>query len=376
MKLEKLNLIGFRNHRNTDFLCSPTVNLFIGRNGQGKTNILEAIAYLSIGKSFYPAPDDNLVRRGDEGFVIHGSFLSDSSVKYSVGIRYTVHTRKKEVRINNKEEERITTLIGKFPFVILYPEQHTITNGGPAERRRFMDLVLSQSHPRYFDMLTEYRRILRQRNTILTETRGRGNRVRSLLEPWDEQFLNCAIEITLFRNSFISELEKYLQNNYRKIVGGAENPSLKYNAATPVDADCSDERQQEKVYKAFQATFDNELRYGTTIFGPHRDEVMLFLNDLEVRKYASQGQQKSFLVALKISESQYLLEKRKEQPLILLDDLFGELDRERARRVLELTTGMGQTFVTSADETIGDTHYTSLNGHIQFVVSEGSIANV
>ncbi len=376
MKLEKLNLSGFRNHGSTVFTCSPTVNLFVGRNGQGKTNILEAIAYLSIGKSFYSAPDNNLVRRGDEGFVIYGSFLSDSGVRYSVGIRFTENNKIKEVRINNKEQERISTLIGKFPVVILYPDQHTITNGGPGERRRFMDLVLSQAHPGYFETLTEYRRILRQRNTILTESRGRGSRARGLLEPWDERFLDCAIEITLYRYSFISEIETYLQDNYGKIVDDPEKPSLKYDAATPFDVNISEEQQKEKAYKAFYATFDNEIRYGTTVFGPHRDEVILFINDLEVRKFASQGQQKSFLVALKISESQYLLEKRKEQPLILLDDLFGELDRERSRKVLELTTGMGQTFVTSADESIGDTHYTSLNGHIQFVVSEGSIAHV
>jgi len=375
MKLEKLNLFGFRNHKNTDIACSPTVNLFVGRNGQGKTNILEAIAYLSIGKSFYSAPDNNLVRRGDEEFVIHGSFISDSRVRYSVGIRYTEHKKSKEVRINNKEEERISTLIGKFPVVILYPEQHTITNGGPSERRRFIDLVLSQAHPGYFETLTEYRRQLRQRNAILTEYRGKGSRARSLLEPWDDRFLECAIDLTLYRNNFISEIEKYLQNNYGKIVGESEIPSLKYDAAIPYDVDISEEQQREKAYRAFRATFDSEIRYGTTMFGPHRDEVILFINDMEVRKYASQGQQKTFLVALKIAESQYLLEKRKEQPLILLDDLFGELDRERSRRVLELTTGMGQTFVTSADESIGETHYTSLNGHIQFVVNEGKIVN-
>ncbi len=376
MKLEKLNLLSFRNHGSSDIICSPTVNLFVGKNGQGKTNILEAIAYLSIGKSFFSSPDNNLVRRGDAGFVIHGLFKSDRGVGYSVGIQYTEDSRKKEVRINKKEEERISALVGKFPVVILCPEQHSITNGGPVERRRFMDLVLSQSHSSYFEMLTEYRRILRQRNTILNESRGRGQRVRDLLAPWDEPFLDYAVGITSFRKNFISELDVYLRDNYSKIVEGNEIPALKYDAAIPVDGELGKDQQRERAYEVFRNSFENEVRYGTTVFGPHRDELVLLINDMEVRKYASQGQQKSFLVALKISESQYLLSKRNEQPLILLDDLFGELDRERSRQVLDLTTGMGQTFVTSADEAIGETHYTSLNGHIQFIVSEGSVAHV
>lgn len=376
MKLEKLSLLGFRNHSSTDIMCSPTVNLFVGQNGQGKTNILEAIGYLSVGKSFFSAPDNNLVRQGDAGYVVYGSFRSDSGVGYSVGIRYTQESRKKEIRINNKEEERISTLVGKFPVVILYPEQHSITNGGPAERRRFMDLVLSQAHPSYFEMLMEYRRILRQRNTILSESRGREHRLRDMLAPWDEPFLEYAVGITAFRYNFISELDTLLRDNYSKIVDGNEEPSLQYESTIPAGKTTNEREQRDKAYEALQATFENEIRYRTTVFGPHRDELVMKINGLEVRKYASQGQQKSFLVALKISESQYLLEKRQEQPLILLDDLFGELDHERSRRVLELTTGMGQTFVTSADENIGNTHYTSLNGHIQFNVSEGKVVNV
>lgn len=373
MKLEKLSLLGFRNHSSTDIHCSPTVNLFVGNNGQGKTNLLEAIGYLSLGKSFFSSPDNNLVRRGDEGFVIHGSFKSDRGMEYRVGIRYTEESRKKELRINNKEEERLSALIGKFPVVILCPEQHSITNGGPSERRRFMDLVLSQSHPSYFEMLMEYRRVLRQRNTILNESRGKGLRVRDVLAPWDEPFLDCAVSITAFRKNLIDELDAYMRDNYSKIVDADEIPSLQYDAAVPVDDESGNDRQ--RAYDVFRNSFENEIRYGTTVFGPHRDELILSINDMEVRKYASQGQQKSFLVALKISESQYLLEKRNEQPLILLDDLFGELDHDRSRRVLELTTGMGQTFVTSADNSIGETYYTSLNGHSLFTVHRGGVAH-
>ncbi len=375
MKLETLSLSGFRNHNNTNITCSPTINLFVGKNGQGKTNILEAITYLSIGKSFFSVPDSHLVRRGDAGFILHGSFKSDSGVAYNVGIRYTDETKKKEIRINNKDEDRVSSLVGKFPVVILYPEQHSITNGGPAERRRFMDMVLSQAHSNYFEMLTEYRRLLRQRNAVLGDARNRGVRIRDLLEPWNKTFLEYAIGITVYRDSFIKEIELYIKKNYDNIVTGSEVPALQYDSSVPLSDDMSSDDHYEKAYEAFRTTFETESRYGTTVFGPHRDELVLLINDLEVRKYASQGQQKSFLVALKISESQYLLEKRDEQPLILLDDLFGELDRERSHRVLELTTGMGQTFVTSADETIGKTHYSSLNGHIQFTVSEGYVTN-
>jgi DNA replication and repair protein RecF len=375
MKLEKLHLSGFRNHRKTEIGCSPTVNLFVGRNGQGKTNMLEAIAYLSLGKSFFSTPDTTLVRRGEDGFVLYGSFRSDNGTTHTVGIQYTERTKRKEVRLNNKDEERISTLIGRFPVVLLYPEQHSITNGGPGERRRFMDMVLSQAHPGYFEMLTEYRKILKQRNAVLTDYRSSPRQALAMLEPWNDTFLEYAVGITGYRMDFIREIGKKLSGNYAKIAGNAEIPSLQYDPAVPYD-DANASAMREKTSAAFRETFDTETRYGTTVFGPHRDELVLHINGMEVRKFASQGQQKSFLVALKIAESQYLLEKRNEQPLILLDDLFGELDRDRSKCVLELTTGMGQTFVTSADETISQTHYTALNGHIKYKVESGTAAHV
>jgi DNA replication and repair protein RecF len=375
MKIERLKLVSFRNHGRTEIGCSPTVNLFVGPNGQGKTNILESIAYLSIGKSFFSAPDSNLVRHGDGEFIIHGSFRSDTNLSYTVGIRYSEDNKKKEVKINSKEQERVSSLIGKFPIVLLHPEQHSITNGGPAERRRFIDLVLSQAHPSYFEMLTEYRKVLRQRNAILGDMRNRHADVNDLLDPWNEPLIDYAIKITGFRYRFLRELNNTIRENYRIIAGDTEKPTLRYEPVVPLIGDTEEGEVRERARQTLRATGNAERRYGTTVFGPHRDELVLLINDMEVRKYASQGQQKSFLVALKISESQYLLEKRQEQPIILLDDLFGELDRKRASRVLELTTGMGQTFVTSADDAISDTHYTSLNGHTAYWVESGKVTH-
>jgi DNA replication and repair protein RecF len=376
MKIVKLKLKNFRNHPDSEIECSPTINLFLGPNGQGKTNILEAIAYLSLGKSFFTAPDGNLIRKGSDEFVIHGSFVSGENVTYSVGIRYTENPRRKEVRINNKDQERIASLIGKFPVVILYPEQHSITNGAPSERRRFMDLVLSQASPKYFETISEYRRILKQRNAILMDTRGRYGSVAGVLESWDEPFVRCAVEITDFRMNFIHDFVRLVKDNYKKIVGTGELPGVTYEQVVPITRDMSSEEKYTAAQSEFEKTKSDELRYGMSIFGPHRDDLILLINDLEVRKYASQGQQKSFLVALKISESQYLMEKRNEQPIILLDDLFGELDNDRASQVLDLTTGMGQTFVTSADDKLTGSSYLMRNGYMKYIVTKGSVSYV
>lgn len=373
MKLEALKLIGFRNHAETDIECSETVNLFVGPNGHGKTNILEGIAYLSIGKSFFSVPDSTLLRRGDEYFVLHGRFRSDKGISSSVGIRYSAASGKKEIRIDNNEQDRVSALVGRYPVVLLHPEQHSITNGGPGERRRFIDLVLSQAHAGYFDLLVEYRRILKQRNALLMERRGRNSHLRDALAVWDEQFIKHCIDIADYRRNFVRALGMYLRDNYMRIAGEDEVPLLQYQTEVPCNDDGTGSQRFDDAYDAFRKTFDAELRYGSTVFGPHRDELVLLINNMEVRKFASQGQQKSFLVALKISESQYLLEKRNEQPLILLDDLFGELDRERSRRVLELTSCMGQIFVTSADESIIERQYPSLNGHAKFLVNAGSV---
>jgi DNA replication and repair protein RecF len=376
MKIVKLKLKNFRNHAETEIECSPTINLFLGPNGQGKTNILEAIAYLSLGKSFFSVPDNNLIRKSAEEFIIHGSFISGDNISYSVGIRYTENPRCKEVRINNKDQEKITSLIGKFPVVILYPEQHSITNGAPSERRRFIDLVLSQASPRYFETITEYRRILKQRNAILMDGRGRYGNIAGVLESWDEPFLRCAVEITELRLNFIHDFVRLVEDNYKKIVGAHEIPGITYEQVVSITREMTEEEKMTTAQREFERSKQDEQRYGMTVFGPHRDDLLLLINGLEVRKYASQGQQKSFLVALKISESQYLMEKRNEQPLILLDDLFGELDTDRASHVLNLTTGMGQTFVTSADEKLTKSPSLMRNGYSKYLINAGMVSYV
>ncbi len=375
MKIVNLKLQNFRNHKHAEIECSPTINLFLGRNGQGKTNILEAIAYLSLGKSFFSVPDGNVVRRGEESFIVHGTFASDEGFNYSVGVRYSDEHKKKEIRINNKDQEKISTLIGKFPVVILYPDQHSITNGGPAERRKFIDIVLSQASPRYFEILTEYRRILKQRNSILNDQRARSGSLIDVLDSWNEPFLEYATEITAFRAACIRDLAEPLRVNYDRIADREEIPGIAYTPSLPVKGEVKKERLLQDARRAFMDTRKEELRYGMTVFGPHRDDLLLTINDLEIRKYASQGQQKSFLVALKISESQYLMDQRREQPIILLDDLFGELDGARASRVLDLTSGTGQTFVTSADERITQNTSLMLNGYAKFLIKNGVVTD-
>ncbi len=349
MRAVTVDIQNFRNHTKTSLKCTEGVNAIIGDNGQGKTNIVEAISYLCLTKSFYASGDAVTLRIGEEQFAITGSFESDGGVVRKVEALYEKSGGRKSISINGVPAETMSSVIGEFPVVILSPEQGGITNGAPTERRKFLDLVIAQSSKVYLQELLEYRRILRQRNKLLLDAKLERRDYSETLEPWDQALVETGSHLMQRRRLFIREFSTEIVRSYETIAGETEGPGIVYEPSVPIGKTESIEAIKGAFADELQTKRDEERRLGVTAVGPHRDEVGLSIKGISVRKFASQGQHKILLIALKLAEVVYLKERCSENPILLLDDVFSELDEHRSERLVQQLQGLGQVFVTATD---------------------------
>jgi DNA replication and repair protein RecF len=346
--------------------------MLLGRNGQGKTNLLEAISFLSLTRSFYAATDATAVRLGSEFFEISGTITTDSGVAHDVRVVYDTPTTRKHVTINGSRPETLSSVIGRFPVVVLSPENGGITSGPPAERRTFIDLVLAQLSRSYLEDLLEYRRVLKQRNKILLDAKLSGGAPpRASLEPWTISLVSHGSNIVQRRLRFVDEFQGFVLDAYRDLVAGDEEPGLRYDTLREIARDSSLEDITRVLTKEAAARAVDEIRRGTTLVGPHRDDLVLFINGIGVHEYASQGQHKTMLVALKVAEFFYLMNRRGESPILLLDDLFSELDQQRSGRIVDMLGQLKQTIVTTTDATMFGSP-TGSGGNKRFIVEQGT----
>lgn len=373
MRLITLKIQHFRNHQESYFEFGEGANILLGDNGQGKTNVLEAISYLCLTKSFYASNDLLAVAVGSDLFEVEGTFISDREKESHVRVAYQPPTGEKLVTVNKQRIEPLSSIIGKFPIVISSPEHTPITAGGPLERRRFVDFVISQASAAYFQSLIEYRRVLKQRNKVLLDGRLYKRDIESEIAPWNDQLVLQGSSLMAKRKGFVGEFQECIVDAYRRLVLEDESPSIVYQPSVPCTADSSLGEITEEFRKQIAREAPEEQRVGTTLIGPHRDEFLFTINNLELRKFASQGQHKTFLVALKIGEFYYLRERCKETPLMLLDDVFSELDEHRARRLLEFVSSVSQTFITSTNPHYFDSKNREQNRDRLFTIRNGSV---
>lgn len=353
MHVQSVHLKNFRNHQDTRLEFGHGINALVGNNGQGKTNVLEAISYLSLTKSFFSASDETTLQLGKDRFEIEGTILTSQGGEHRVRCLYTHPSREKLFTINAAAPESLTSVIGRFPIVVLSPEKSVITTGAPVDRRRFVDLLLSQISRTYFDDLLEYRKVVRQRNRILAEWRASSARRPEVLEPWDENLVRYGSRVVKRRRQFVREIEQYVKVAYAQLVARGEEPAIEYSSSIAALRPDAEEDEIAALLRAeLKRRLPEELVRGMSLTGPHRDDLKLLLNGASVRDYGSQGQHKTYLLALKLAEFAYVRERRDEPPIFLLDDVFGELDRVRTERILELIAGLGQTILTATDERV------------------------
>lgn len=339
MKLQELKIKEFKNYASVTLEFSTAVNCLVGLNGMGKTNLLEAIYYLSMSKSNRNLPDTRLMREGEAFFRLEGKYTG-LSMKTDQVIAKVPRGGRKEMVCNGVAYERLADHVGRFPVVFISPDDSSLITGGSEDRRRFLDNTLSQLDPEYLQSLVLYNRILKQRNALLKQfLEGRSFQA-SLLETYDGQLIKPATYIFKARRQLVQSLEPLFQKYYEAISSGHEKAGFFYKTAleaSDLGTLLLDSRGKDRIM-------------GRTTQGVHKDDLELELDNLPVRKLASQGQIKSVLLALRLAQYVVLFEKKGVPPLLLLDDIFDKLDERRVEQLLTLLKEepFGQLFITDA----------------------------
>lgn len=375
MYLTNLRIKNFRNHLDSWLDFGRGINLLVGDNGQGKTSVLEAISYLCLTKSFYAGNDSWVLTFNENHFEVEGTFTSESGIEYCTRVLYEEPQKEKVFSINRGRVLPLSSVIGKFPVVICSPEYSPITTGGPSERRKFVDLIISQFSGSYFQTLLEYRRVLRQRNKILFDAKITKVDPPELLEPWNEQLVRLGSTMMLRRILFVEEFQSFIQEAYHHLVDDVEDPFIEYIPTMKIPKKLEEFELQELFRNALHEQRNDEQRACSTIIGPHLDEFVFKINGFDVRKYASQGQHKTFLVALKVAEIFYLKERCREIPIVLLDDVFSELDEQRVKNLLSFVGDLNQTFITTTDPHLLESILSEEGWNRKFIIQNGTVVD-
>ncbi len=344
MHLECLQISDFRIYTAASLSCTPGMNLLVGHNGAGKTTLLEAICVGAWGRAL-DAPDAVLVRQGASQYWVRLEARSDHAVPYWVEVTYSPTTGK-QIRSAHGASLRPGELIGVIPVVFLSAATKEITMGAPQERRRFLDLTLSQSSRLYTELLLQHRRVLRQRNILLQHQHATPD-FWLQWKSWTAHFIQLSAELVWRRWHFLREFEPLAQAYYRRIA--PEELQLRY-LPDSLPEECLEEGV-EAIASCFRQRAEllhaEELRRGQTLFGPQKDELLFLLNGLNARETASHGQHKSIALSLGLAQLEYIRHKRSETPILLLDDIFAELDERRTADTLAVLEEQAvQTFIT------------------------------
>ena len=337
MYLRRLMLAGFKNYRQADFTFSEKINCFVGNNGVGKTNLLDAIHYLSFCKSFFSSLDTQNIRHGEDFFAIHGNYVRDENAGELVQCIQKKGQRKRFV-INKKEYDRLADHIGNFPLVMISPYDRDLINDGSELRRRYIDSVISQFDKIYLDDLIHYNKALVHRNALLKDFGERHYFDQTLLETWDDQMIRLGMEISEKRKHFLEEFIPLFQYYFSYISNGSEKVDIHYISQVNTG-------EYRDVFMAAMGK-DRAAQYCTT--GIHKDDLELLLDGFAVKRYGSQGQQKSFVIAVKLAQFEYTRKIKGFKPILLLDDVFDKLDDVRVAQLIKLVSenSFGQVFIT------------------------------
>lgn len=366
MILDKISIINYKNIKQADVSFSPKINCFIGHNGVGKTNLLDAVYYLSFCRSSNNPIDSQLIRHGENFMMIEGCYSHDNSsdVQISVGLK---RGHKKVFKRNGKAYKRLSEHIGYIPLVLVTPRDSMLVEEGSEERRNFMDLVISQYDHAYIEVLTNYNKALQQRNSLL---KTEGSFDADLMEILENEMARNGEVIYEKRRLFINEFVSFFQRIYKYISGGKENVTLNYVSHC----------QRGKLIDVIQRDRHKDLAVGYSLHGIHRDNMELMLEGYNMKYEGSQGQNKTLVLAMKLAQFEFL--KRtitQTTPLLLLDDIFDKLDAERVEKIVSLVSGddYGQIFITDTnrdhlDRILANSKY----GYSLFRVESGQINKI
>ena len=336
MYIKSLSLQNFRSYESQTLVFDEKTNVFCGANAQGKTNLLEAVYLFSMGKSFRTAQDVDLIHFGAE-YTKASLVFCDRHRENTLEI-IILQNKKKQIKINGVTISRLSELVGKLNVVLFYPEELGLVKEGPYIRRRFMDVALSQLRPAYYHALGRYQRVLEQRNKLIKRIRmSQDKSLKDTLFAWNEKLVDYGMELMRYRAEFMEKLGKLAQKAHFEAAG--ENLKLEYQ---PRFAD------KDEFLQKLEEGFERELEQGHTLYGPHREDFEIFIDDKEAKFFGSQGQQRSAVLSLKLAQADLLFEEYGEYPVLLLDDIMSELDSKR-RTYLAGKIPDKQVFITCTE---------------------------
>lgn len=344
MYIEKLELENFRNYKKVKTSFSKNINVIYGENAQGKTNILEAIFLCAAGRSHRTSKDKELINIDSKRFRVK-LLLNKNYEKKEIEFSYEFG--KKQILINEIAIKKMANLMGNLLAVIFSPEDILIVKEGPSLRRRFMDITISQLKPSYFYNLQQYNKILNQRNNLLREIQ-KNKSLLETLDIWDEKIANVGSKIIVERNKFINKLSKISREKHYKLTDNSEQLDIKYKTFLKEIDEKDKENIKDETMKKFLTSRNLELKRCVTVVGPHRDDFDIIINDLPLKNFGSQGQQRTAVLSLKLSEIEIIKEETEEYPILLLDDVMSELDNKRKKFLFENLTNL-QTFITCTE---------------------------
>lgn len=363
MILKKISIINYKNIEAADIVLSPKINCFVGHNGEGKTNFLDAVFFLSFCKSAFTSIDTQTIMHDKDFFVIEGHYVSENGSEENIYCGLKRGT-KKHFKRNKKEYKRLSQHIGLIPLVFISPSDNLLIEGGSEERRRLLDLLISQYDNTYIDTLNRYNKALQQRNALLKMIEEPDS---ALLDLWEEQMAETGEALFAKREVFVKELIPVFQDIYNHVCDNKEKVSLQYISHC----------QRGPLLDVIKRDRDRDRAVGYSLHGIHRDDLEMLLNEYPIKREGSQGQRKTFVLALKLAQFVFLKQKGSNTaPLLLLDDIFDKLDAERVERIVNLVgkEEFGQIFITDTNrEHIDKMLHNHSFDYKLFVVNHGEI---
>lgn len=330
MICRNIHVENFRNIKEADVEFTPGVNILLGNNAQGKTNLLEAIYVTSLGRSFRAQADADMIKFGEESAYIKNSY-SDSVRNMDISMRIFTGRKQKRIEHNRVKIGKMSDMVGAFKVVLFSPEHLSIVKAGPSERRAYLDVAISQIKPMYIKALQSYNQVLKERNSLIKSAEENRAGFDATIDIWSEQLATLSSQITDYRIKYLRLARSYIEKCFFDMTGDSERPSLRYVSSAGVDTENFDiDACRERYRELYFSRHDREIGAGATLWGIHKDDIEIELNGKSARFYCSQGQQRSIALSMKLAEGEIIKDHfGGDYPVFLLDDVFSELDSKR-----------------------------------------------
>lgn len=342
--LKQLKLVNFRNYSKINIKLGENINIIYGNNAQGKTNILESIYLLALSKSHRTSIDNEMIMNEKNYYEVEG-IINKNNINTKLKIKYDKNN--KEYLVDNNKKNRLSDYLSNMNVIIFYPDDIEIIKGLPENRRKFLNLELSQMYPMYYKILNDYNKLLKIRNDILKKIKNHEKVDLNYLTILNEYYIDKAIFIIRARDKFIKKINVIAESIYEDI-SKYKGYNIKYKTYVE-DFSISNELIKEKMKQMLNDNFEKEKKLGTSLIGPHRDDFEFYINDTNIRTYGSQGQQRLAVLSLKLSEIKIFENQIGEKPILLLDDVFSEFDKIKKNNLLKYIDSNIQTIITTTD---------------------------